>query len=250
MATNRTTPNRITAAINTEREQALHKVRWVGIPLALIATVICPIGIIAWVGIWISCYQSANRTGSAIKIKGAAGEDRVEGVLSRLPESYSVFNQIKLPCHSSSTGFLEADFVVVGPNGVFIVENKDYTGRVVGNEYDKDWTIYKIGRGGTAYSKTARNPVKQVRGYVRILSDIFSERGIKGWITPMVSLSRDNSTDLINSGNVPVLQASDLSDAILAHRGSTITAENKTRVLQVLEELRSGRLQGMERKAA
>lgn len=237
MAICRTTQNRITAAINDERQKAMYKVRWVGIPLALVATVIYPVGVLAWWIIWFLCHQSATSCGDAIRLVGAAGEDRVENILARLSDGYTIFNQVQIPCESSVTGFREADFVVVGPNGVFIIENKDYTGRVVGGEHDPEWRLHKVGRGGTTYVKTARNPIKQVKVYVRMLASIFSARGIKAWITPLVSLSQDNSTDLINAGKVQVLQAGDLNDAIMGHQGN-LTGESREQVLEVLEELR------------
>lgn len=187
MAVDRTTENRITAAINEERAQAVRQVWQIGIPLAIGASIIYPTGILAWAGALALWYNSAKSCGSFVKLKGAAGEDRVETLLSDLPNGYLVYNQIKFPEPSSCTGFLEADFVVVGKNGVFIIENKDYTGRIVGNESDRDWTLYKMGRDGTWYGKKARNPVRQVKTYVRKLSDIFRENGIKAWIVPLVS---------------------------------------------------------------
>ena len=57
-------------------------------------------------------------------LAGAAGEDRVLAALSVLPAKYTLFNQIRLPDEHSRTGFREADFMVVGNNGVFIIENK------------------------------------------------------------------------------------------------------------------------------
>ena len=63
--------------------------------------------------------------------------------------------------------------------------------------------------------------------------------GIKAWITPLVSLSRDNSIDLIRSDRVKVVQGADLCSTILAHQGM-LTEENRGKVLEILEELRAG----------
>ena len=178
-------------------------------------------------------------------LAGAAGEDHALAHLSSLSDEYTVFNQICLPDSRSRTGYREADFVVVGPNGVFIIENKDYRGRVEGDWNSDHWEIHKIGRCGTPYMKSCRNPVRQVQVYVSLLAGIFSSRDIKAWITPMVSLSRDNSLGLINSEKVQVMRVADLCENILAHHG-TLSKENMDKVLGLLEELRAGRFMQAE----
>jgi hypothetical protein len=242
MAIDRTTENQIAAGINKERQQVTRNVYRVGIPAVLLATAICPLGILVWSFIWFVCLLIAKNSGAAMKLCGSAGEDRILNVLSGLPTEYTVFNQIKLPSERSRTGFREADFVVVGINGVFLVENKAYRGRIVGDEHSLNWEQHKIGRGGTPYVTLGRNPVRQVQMYVYLLSGIFRSRGITAWITPLVSLSRDNSIDLIRSEKVMVVQGTDLCSTILAHQGM-LTEENRGRVLEVMEELRAGQWQ-------
>jgi hypothetical protein len=173
---------------------------------------------------------------------GAAGEDHALAHLSSLSDEYTVFNQICLPDSRSRTGYREADFVVVGPNGVFIIENKSYRGCVEGDWNSAHWEVHKIGRRGTPYTKSCRNPVRQVQVYVSLLAAIFSSRGIKAWITPMVSLSRDNYLGLINSEKVQVMRVADLCENIRAHHG-TLAKENIDKVLEVLEELRACRFE-------
>jgi hypothetical protein len=124
MARLRTTVNRITERIETDRRRSTRTVCKYGIPLVLLATVIKPVCIPLWVLIWLAIYQSAKKSGSAIMQAGAAGEDHALTHLSRLSDEYTVFNQICLPDSKSRTGYREADFVVVGPNGVVIIENK------------------------------------------------------------------------------------------------------------------------------
>lgn len=238
MAIDRTTENRITAVINEERQKKVKKVCVVGIPLALAASAIFPLGIPIWAGGWIMAYREAKNSGCNQKVRGAAGEDRALAVLSQLPSDYTLFNQIQLPDPKSTTGYRETDFVVVGPNGVFIIENKDFRGRIVGDASSGQWEQHKTGRGGTAYVTHGRNPIRQVQGYVSILSSIFQVRGVKAWITPIVSLSRDNSMDGINSNRVKVVQGTDLCDAVLSHPGE-IVMEARVGALKILEELRA-----------
>jgi len=240
MARDRTTVNRITERIETDRRRSTRNVWKYGIPIVLLASVIFPLCIPLWVLIWLVIYQSVKKDGSSVMLAGAAGEEFALTHLSRLSDEYTVFNQICLPDTRSRTGYREADFVVVGPNGVFIIENKDYRGWVGGDWNSDQWELYKIGRCGTPYINPCRNPVRQVQIYVSLLSGIFSHRDIKAWITPMVSLSRNNSLGMIKSEKVQVMRVADLCENILAHHG-TLSKENMDKVLGLLEELRAGR---------
>ena len=219
MATNRTTENRITVRIELDRRRLTRRVFWVGLPAVAVASFMCPNGIWAWVLAWFVCFQLARRTGSPIEMAGAEGEDRALAVLSGLPEEYTLFNQIQLPDGRSSTDFREADFVVVGPNGVFIIENKSYRGWIKGDGNSAEWELHKTGRRGTKYTKPCRNPVPQVQVYVSLLRAMFAGRGIRAWITPLVSLSENNYLGWITSEKVKVVRLDDLLDTILGDQG-------------------------------
>jgi hypothetical protein len=172
-------------------------------------------------------------------LAGAAGEDRALAALSGLPAEYTFFNQIRLPDERSRTGFREADFVVVGNNGVFIIENKDYRGEIQGDATAANWELHKIGIGGTPYTKACRNPVWQVRVYVTLLSRLFVMHGIKTRITPLVSLSQNNSLAGISSPRISVIRVDELCGKVIAHKG-VLSSHNRERVIGLLEELRSG----------
>ena len=241
MARDRTTVNRITERIETDRQRSTRNVWKYGIPIVLLASVIIPLCIPLWILIWLVIYQSVRKDGSSVMLAGAAGEELALTHLSRLSDEYTIFNQICLPDSRSSTGYREADFVVVGPNGVVIIENKDFRGWVKGDWNSDQWELYKIGRCGTPYINSCRNPVRQVQIYVSLLAAIFSRRGIKAWITPMVSLSRNNSLGMINSEKVQVMRVADLCEKIIAHHGS-LSKESMDKVLGLLEELRVGQI--------
>ena len=49
----------------------------------------------------------------------------------------------------------ELDNVIVNKYGVFIIEVKNYTGRIIGSEDDKEWRKYKITAAGYEYEKIA-----------------------------------------------------------------------------------------------
>ena len=118
-------------------------------------------------------------------------------------------------------------------------ENKDYRGEIRGEDTAANWELHKIGIGGTPYTKPCRNPVRQVRVYVTLLSRLFLMRDIKARITPLVSLSQNNSLAGISSPRVPVMGVDELCRKIIAHKG-TLFGDNRERVTGLLEELRAG----------
>jgi hypothetical protein len=239
MANDRTTENHVYTEIRLNQKQAARWICRIGIPVVIIAPVICPEGIWIWLLTWLVAFQVTKYQGSAVMLAGAAGEDRVLATISALPAEYTLFNQIRLPDERSRTGFREADFVVVGNNGVFIIENKDYRGEIQGDGTAANWELHKVGIGGTPYTKSCRNPVRQVRVYVALLSRLFAMHGIKVRITPLVSLSQNNSLVGINSPRIRVMGVDELCGNILAHKGA-LADDNMEKVIGLLEELRSG----------
>lgn len=68
--------------------------------------------------------DSAMTTGEKY-ISGHRGENAAEKVLVSLPESYTVFRDVMIGQRKGNI-----DFVVVGPNGVFMVEVKNHFGKI------------------------------------------------------------------------------------------------------------------------
>lgn len=58
-------------------------------------------------------------------LKGAEGEEKVARVLSFLPASHTVFNDLNLDGHGASF-----DHVVLAPSGVFVIETKSWKGDI------------------------------------------------------------------------------------------------------------------------
>lgn len=159
--------------------------------------------------VWLLC------SGSETLKAGAIGEDLCIDTLLNLPDNYTIFNQVNVPNIKSKTGFNEADVIVVGPQSVFVVEVKHNNGSISGGVDDRDWTVQKVGRGGTAYEKSMRNPISQVKKLVWLLSEEFKKTKNRVWIQGVVVFS--NSTCDVNvesNDNVPVLQLHELTKYI------------------------------------
>lgn len=148
----------------------------------------------------------------AVLVSGAEGEDRTIEILTNLPDSYTVFNQVEIPCDRSSTGVIEIDVIVVGPNGIFVIEVKNNNSHVSGAEKNQKWTAHKIGRRGGTYEADIRNPIKQVKRQVYFLKNYLQKSGNKTWIQSIVFFSHRNcSIELQSETSIPVLTLQDVS---------------------------------------
>ena len=98
--------------------------------------------------------------------KGAVGESKVARIAMRLlPEhSYKPFHNIYL---SGGRGITQIDHIYVSQFGVFVVETKNMSGWIFGNERDRQWT-QKIYRQTFLF----QNPLRQNYGHVRVVASV------------------------------------------------------------------------------
>ena len=115
--------NRLTQEAKGSRKTVL----MFGAPILLLLCVLFP-------DVWwwfLSFFVILLLNAGTIKRAGAQGEDTALARLKDLPDTYTIFNQLEVPNNNSRRGFVELDLVVVGPNGVFVVEVKN-NNRAVG----------------------------------------------------------------------------------------------------------------------
>ena len=87
----------------------------------------------------------------------------------------------------------ELDNVVVNHYGVFIIEVKNYKGRLRGGEDDYEWIKRKVDGYGNVFVKNVKNPIKQVKRQVYILAKYLEYYGCRVWVEGYVLLVRGNS---------------------------------------------------------
>ena len=87
----------------------------------------------------------------------------------------------------------ELDCVVVNKYGVFIIEVKNYTGKIFGNEDDYEWKKYKLTDAGNVYEKNVKNPIKQVKRQVYLLAKYLDYYGVDVWVKGYALLMQGNS---------------------------------------------------------
>ena len=96
------------------------------------------------------------------QLKGYVGEKRIRKILDRLGEEYTVFNDVYVPKKDGKT--TQIDHVLLSPYGMFVIETKNYTGWIFGQEHQKNWTQ-------TIYKKKSRfyNPIMQNNTHMKAL---------------------------------------------------------------------------------
>ena len=101
-------------------------------------------------------------------IKGAIGENRINKKLANLGVEYKTYHDIYVEKSDGTT--TQIDHVVLSPYEIFVIETKNYTGWIFGNEKQKNWTqvIYKN-------KERFYNPILQNNGHIRALKESSKE---------------------------------------------------------------------------
>jgi hypothetical protein len=95
--------------------------------------------------------------------KGRRGENKVAGILSKLPTSeYFVMNDITIQNERGST---QIEHIVISAYGVFVIETKNFSGWIMGGEKSDQWIKNVYGHKYYFY-----NPIRQNYGHISALA--------------------------------------------------------------------------------
>jgi hypothetical protein len=109
---------------------------------------------------------------------GDTGIARALDVLEQLPAGYRVFTNIR-------AGEAFVGTVVVGRNGVFIINTKNHNGEIVPSN-DLNWEQRKVGREGGEYTASMRNPVQQLKRQIHNMAQLLKRYHIRAWVDGIV----------------------------------------------------------------
>lgn len=98
------------------------------------------------------------------RITGLAGEHWVKQELNKLPKEYKILNNVLIKYNDKTH---QIDHLVISKYGLFIIETKQITGYITGNDYDKNW---KVKAGNKTYY--IYNPIHQNYGHKELLKEI------------------------------------------------------------------------------
>ena len=150
--------------------------------------------------------------------KGARGEERVAGILQKLPDGYHVFNDF-VACGR------HVDHVVVGSGGVFAVETKFWLGRVT----LEDGHILLDGQ------LTDRPPLRQVLKEAEAVRNELAKRGWRGEVTPVLAFASDTfEAKIAESGGVVIINSNAL-EASFASVRTVLPPAELDRLVRLME---------------
>jgi hypothetical protein len=157
-------------------------------------------------------------------LKGAQGEECVAQELMFLSSEYSIFNGIRLDKSSYNI-----DHIVVGPTGVYVVETKNWSGRV----YFQDGLVKIDGK------KTDYFPLRQVKKEAYELNNFFKINGMPQLSikTVLCFVGSELDETISNINGVIVCNKDSLIDVLTLELNDEIDLENKNKANEILISL-------------
>lgn len=168
-------------------------------------------------------------------IYGQPGEELISELLaSGLPDSYSILNSPRLHFRGA---IYDIDHIVVGPNGIFVIETKNMQGRISGGLMG-NWIQTRFAPGQNNPLKIG-NPANQVMQYAKAVRAFLAARDIFGGddeglvkVYPIVVFQREDvdltGMDFTRSdfiGRVKVAKSNQLLDYIKRRNGVVYSAQ-------------------------
>ncbi len=160
---------------------------------------------------------------SSSKFKGWVGEQRVKAIIwkTKQCERY-VLNNLIIKINSEKTS--QIDHVLINHRGVFVIETKNYSGRIYGNEKQLEWTqVLNYGK----VKNKLYNPIKQNKTHIYHISNILSEN------LPIISavVFVKGNTHFINAKGVYSLRG---LKRLIRHGNDCLTVEQMSRAYDEL----------------
>ncbi len=180
------------------------------------------LGVLAW-----RLYHQA-----AVLRSGLAGENSAARALAGLPQNYTVLCNAKLYAGAQRG---EADAVVIGPNGVAVVEVKNHAGSLLGEADAPTWRQTRPVKGGKPMEKTLPNPLRQNRRQVQLVRRILGGEGLKCAVTGYVYFANPHASVHVRGGEV-YTGADALCRALQRPQSPGLSAGEMKKALQVLQE--------------
>jgi hypothetical protein len=144
--------------------------------------------------------------------RGYEGENRVARVLSSsLSDEYHLLNDVPVP-----NGYGNIDHIVIGPNGVFVIETKNYAGHLIcnGDTWSRSQANKRYGRLNSAVNFDLGSPSKQAKRNATKIKDFIESidqfRRNHIWVEAILVFSNPRVDLEISNPTVPILKTHEL----------------------------------------
>lgn len=165
--------------------------------------------------------------------KGSQGERESFKILARLPYEQRILTNLYLPKKDGST--TEIDLVMINETGIYVVESKNYSGWIFGDDREKYWTqTMPNGKKQKFY-----NPVWQNESHIKALQELLRMKDIEVFRSYIVfSIRCTIKAMTISRSHVVVMNRDSLYKTALEegrHRKTIFSAERVEELFQLLK---------------
>jgi hypothetical protein len=177
---------------------------------------------------------------------GLAGQEMVPDYLSTLPDDYVLINNLPLPGLDA-----DVDHILVGPNGVFVIETKHHRGII--SSRNGRWYQAKVSHSGWLQPEEEfKSPTRQVRRNVNRLRRYLDRSAgalcqtVQLWMEPLVVFTHPETRlqipdDVRDKLPVAVLHGEDLFSFVVLHEPRRhLTKSDVRQVVSVLGHMGDG----------
>jgi hypothetical protein len=156
---------------------------------------------------------------------GSQGEKNVIQTLTRnLNDDYYLINDVYL-----KSGGGDIDHIVLGPNGVFVLETKNWSGKIICN--GDQWQRPGKHPMGSPSLQVKRNTQK-----IRHIIDSSALRSMGVWVEGIVVLTNQHANLNINNPTVPIVKLQQLTNHITSHIGNHL---NQQQIEQIAKQIQN-----------
>lgn len=145
-----------------------------------------------------------ERTKMLLLKHGIEGEIATTKALKRLPFRYYVCPDVVITNGSRKS---QMDHVVVGPNGVFVVETKNHMGVIKGDDNDQAVLQKRKTASGTQYASRFYSPMRQVSTHTRVITRLLEQNGFDIAVQGIVYFSHPKAKVRVYSEDIPIYSA-------------------------------------------
>lgn len=142
------------------------------------------------------------------------GEKEVNNLLNKI-NRYKLLSDVMI---KSQNGTSQIDHILIGKKGIFVIETKDYSGLIYGDEYSKYWTQI-INRNSNQFY----NPIRQNYGHVKSLERCIKRNDIFISVVVFTNKSKLKKVKI----DTPVIQLNKLKRFIKRYKSDIRLSKNE-----------------------
>jgi hypothetical protein len=164
-------------------------------------------------------------------VGGSAGEELVSKSLMGLDDSYLLINGVVVPPNRGDT-----DHIILGPNGVFVIESKNYGGRI---SCDGDaWRKSKVVR-GVSQNLEIGSPSNQLKRNAKVLKDfllahqeeVFGGKAPHLWVHGLLVFTNSDAELELHNPSVDVVELDELCGRILSAKSEFLLSPKQVEAM-------------------